>query len=100
MEKLMNSEDLALNMIEDFEARGSEIIKTLGSAHKEEHDRFLVKVEKAKEAIAEKTKDMKGIMERAVCEVEKGKEIVAGGQRVAQEEYEQVQKEIDRMLKM
>lgn len=50
----MSSEELAMEVIEDFEKQGNEIIKQLGESHKKEYDNFLVRANIEKEKVHKK----------------------------------------------
>lgn len=50
----MSGEELAMEVIKDFEKQGNEIVRQLGESHKKEYESFLIKANIGKEEVQKK----------------------------------------------
>ncbi|CUS14510.1 unnamed protein product [Tuber aestivum] len=68
---LVRSEELAIGMIEKFEAQGARLIQALGDSHEQEYGEFLDSLEQAKKAVAEKAEELDQVIRNGLDSVER-----------------------------
>lgn len=69
----MSGEELALEIIKDFEKQGSEIVRQLGESHKKEYGEFLDKVRAGKQKVQREHTRILKTVERDSLKLEKEK---------------------------
>ncbi|RPA93944.1 hypothetical protein L873DRAFT_1837774 [Choiromyces venosus 120613-1] len=95
---LMCSEELAIEMIEDFEARGNKLIQALDDSHTQEYEEFLENLEEAKKAIAAKAEELDQVIRNGLDSIERKEEEWRNSQMDGGGEHQKLDDEIEKML--
>jgi uncharacterized protein YkuJ len=95
---LMSGEDLAMEMVKDFETEGEKIIQILADSHSQEYKTFRLKIEEGKERVARAAESMRQLVDNGIDEIEKANKELEGGKRDMEAQYEELNDVIERML--
>ena len=94
----MCSEEFAIEMIEEFEAQGKNLIQALDDSHRQEYDEFLENLEEAKKAVAEKAEELDRVIRNGLDSVERKEEEWKNSQIVKKKQHQKLDNAIEKML--
>ncbi|PUU80626.1 hypothetical protein B9Z19DRAFT_974255 [Tuber borchii] len=95
---LVCSEEFAIEMIEEFEAQGKNLIQALDDSHKQEYDEFLENLEEAKKAVAEKAEELDRVIRNGLDGVERKEEEWKNSQMAKKKQHQKLDNAIEKML--
>ena len=94
----MCGEELAIGMIEDFEAQGKNLIQALDDSHAQEYDEFLENLEEAKKAVAAKADELDRAIRNSLDSVEEKEEDWKNSQISKKKQHQMLDNAIEKML--
>jgi len=85
-------------MIEDFEARGKNLIQGVDDSHRQEYDEFLENLEEAKKAVAAKAEELDQVIRNGLDSVERKEEDWKNNQIAGKKQHQKLDDAIEKML--
>ncbi|KAG0638879.1 hypothetical protein HOY80DRAFT_1016191 [Tuber brumale] len=95
---LVCSEELAIEMIENFEAQGTRLVKALDDSHTQEYNEFLENLEEAKKAVAAKAEELDQLIRNGLDSVERKEEDWKNNQMAKKKQHQKLDNAIEEML--
>ncbi|KAG0138447.1 hypothetical protein HOY82DRAFT_575562 [Tuber indicum] len=95
---LVRSEALAIEMIENFEAQGTRLIKALDNSHTQEYNEFFENLEEAKKAVAAKAEELDQLIRNGLDSVERKEEDWKNNQMAKKKQHQELDNAIEEML--
>lgn len=94
----MSGEELAMEVIKDFEKQGNEIVRQLGESHKKEYDKFLAKVNIQKEKVHKKHTMVMEAVEHDMIELQEEQLTLAGLRKDINNDYSALDDTISKLI--
>lgn len=94
----MSGEELAMEVIKDFEKQGNKIVKQLGDSHEREYKEFLSRVELAKEKIQKEHAKIMEDVEDDMAELGKQAATFSGERQKIESNYSALDNKVSRLI--
>ncbi|PWW75206.1 hypothetical protein C7212DRAFT_358494 [Tuber magnatum] len=95
---LVCSEELAVELIEGFEAQGARLIQSLDDSHAQEYEEFLDNLEEARKAVAAKAGELDQVIRNGLDSVERKEKDWENSRMARKKQHQKLDDEVEEML--